>query len=277
MKIVVVGSSNTDMIVRVSRIPKPGETVIGGTFAMAAGGKGANQAVAAARAGGRVTFIARVGNDLFGGQAVRGFRKDRIQVRPVIRDRKNASGVALIFVDAGGENSIAVASGANSALCPKDVLKNRSAFAGADILLMQLEVPLETVAAAADLAFRRGIPVILNPAPARKLPLPLMRKISILTPNEHEAGFLAGMPVRSGPEARRAADKLRSKGIQTVLITLGPKGAYVASEMFNGMIPGFRVSPVDSTAAGDVFNGALAVALAEKKEIGDAVRFANAA
>ena len=277
MRIVVFGSSNTDMIVRVSRIPKPGETVIGGTFAMAAGGKGANQAVAAARAGGKVTFIARVGNDLFGGQAVQGFRKDRIHTGHIIRDRKHTSGVALIIVDAKGENSIAVASGANSALCPTDVMQSRTALTGADILLMQLEVPLETVAVAADLAFRRGITVILNPAPARKLPASLLRKISILTPNEHEAGYLTGIPVKSGQDARKAADKLRNRGIQTVLITLGPRGAYVASETFNGMISGFKVRPVDSTAAGDVFNGALAVALAEKKEIGDAVRFANAA
>ncbi len=277
MKIVVVGSSNTDMIVKTDRIPKPGETVIGGIFSMAAGGKGANQAVAAARAGGKVTFVGRVGTDLFGGQAVKGFRADGINVSRIVRDKKAASGVALIFVDAAGENSIAVASGANAALSPADVRKAKAAISAADVLLMQLETPLETVEAAADIAAKRNVPVILNPAPAQTLPDSLLKKISILTPNEHEAEMLTGIPVQSSEDADAAAGALTAKGVGMVIITLGPRGAYVYSDSFKGLLAGFPVSAVDTTAAGDVFNGAFAVAFAEKRPLADAVRFANAA
>jgi ribokinase len=277
MKIVIVGSSNTDMIVKTARIPKPGETVIGGTFSMAAGGKGANQAVAAARAGGKVTLIARVGSDLFGAQAVKGFRADGINVTRIVRDKKAASGVALIFVDAAGENSIAVASGANAALSPSDVRKAKAVISSADVLLMQLETPLETVVAAADIAAKRNIPVILNPAPAQALPDSLLKQISVLTPNEHEAELLTGIPVRSEEDAAAAAEALIAKGVGMAIITLGPRGAYLHSEPFKGLIPGFTVTAVDSTAAGDVFNGAFAVAFAEKRPLPDAVRFANAA
>jgi ribokinase len=277
MNIVIAGSSNTDMIVKTERIPKPGETVIGGTFSMAAGGKGANQAVASARAGGKVTFIARVGSDLFGSQAVKGFRADGIRVTHIVRDRKAASGVALIFVDAAGENSIAVASGANAALSPTDVRKAKAVISSADVLLMQLETPIETVETAADIAVKRKVPVILNPAPAQPLPETLLKKISILTPNEHEAELLTGIPVQNGEDAAAAAEALTAKGVGMVIITLGPKGAYVHSDSFKGLIPGFQVTAVDTTAAGDVFNGAFAVAFAEKRPLAEAVRFANAA
>jgi ribokinase len=277
MKIVIVGSSNTDMIVKTERIPKPGETVIGGTFSMAAGGKGANQAVASARAGGKVTLVARIGSDLFGAQAVKGFRADKIHVNHIVRDKKAASGVALIFVDEAGENSIAVASGANAALSPSDVRKARAVIASADVLLMQLETPIETVEAAADIAVKRNIPVILNPAPARSLEETLLRKISVLTPNEHEAELLTGISVQSEQDTALAAEALKAKGVRLVIITLGPKGAYVHSDETKGLIPGYPVSAVDSTAAGDVFNGAFAVAFAEKRPLADAVRFANAA
>jgi len=277
MKIVIVGSSNTDMIVKTARIPKPGETVIGGTFSMAAGGKGANQAVAAARAGGKVTLVCRVGSDLFGAQAVKGFRADGINVSRIVRDKKAASGVALIFVDAAGENSIAVASGANAALSPSDVRMAKAAISSADVLLMQLETPLETVQAAADIAAKGNVPVILNPAPAQPLPESLLKKISILTPNEHEAELLTGIPVQGEEDAQAAAEALTARGVGMTIITLGPKGAYVHSNSFKGMIPGFSVTAVDSTAAGDVFNGAFAVAFAEKRPLEEAVRFANAA
>jgi len=277
MKIVVVGSSNTDMIVKTERIPKPGETIIGGSFSMAAGGKGANQAVAAARAGGQVALVARVGADLFGAQAIKGFREDGINVRHVVRDKKAASGIALIFVDARGENSIAVASGANAALSPSDVQQAGKVIAAADVLLMQLESPLETIEAAAGIAQKHGVPVILNPAPAQVLPVELLKKISVLTPNEHEAELLTGMVVRGEEAAAAAAGHLVDAGVGMAIITLGSWGAYVVSPKFKGLVPGFAVTAVDTTAAGDVFNGALAVALAEGRPMAKAVRFANAA
>jgi ribokinase len=275
--ILVVGSSNTDMIIKVPKIPKPGETILGGEFTTAAGGKGANQAVAAARAGGQVAFIARVGTDIFGDQAIKGFRQDHINVDNVRRDDKAPSGVALIFVAENGENSIAVASGANANLTPKDVTAASKAFQSADILIMQLETPIETIKAAAMSASQNGVPIILNPAPAQALDDDLLRTITILTPNESETELLTGIHVDSDAAAERAAKALRQRGVATVIITLGAKGCFVDSADYEGLIPGFKVRAVDTTAAGDVFNGALAVALAEGKPIADAVIFANAA
>ena len=273
----VVGSSNTDMIIKLDRIPRPGETILGGAFVTAAGGKGANQAVGAARAGGQVTFIARVGHDMFGDQAVAGFIRDGINVNHVVRDKTNPSGVALIFVAKDGENSIAVAGGANAKLSPADVRKAKAAFAGASVLVMQLETPLETVQAAADFAAKTGVRVILNPAPAQPLPDKLLKCVSILTPNETEAELLTGIAVTNTASAAVAAAKLRARGVQTVIITLGARGAFVATEDGGQLVPGFKVKAVDTTAAGDIFNGALAVALAEGKPLKQAVRFANAA
>jgi ribokinase len=275
--ILVVGSSNTDMIIKVQRIPKPGETILGGEFAMAAGGKGANQAVGAARAGGAVTFIARVGQDMFGDKAVAGFVADGINVDHVVRDRTRPSGVALIFVAQNGENSIAVASGANAGLTPADLNKAKRAFNRASVVVLQLETPLKTVEAAVKLAASAGARVILNPAPARPLSDAVLRHIYLLTPNETEAELLTGLAVKSEAAAAKATDALLARGVENVIITLGARGAFVAGSQARGMVAGYKVKAVDTTAAGDVFNGTLAVALAEGKSLLDAARFAGAA
>lgn len=275
--IVVVGSSNTDMIIKTSRLPQAGETVIGGKFFMASGGKGANQAVAAARAGGNVAFIARVGEDMFGRKALEGFHRDRINVDYVFKDKEAPSGIALIFVSETGENSIAVASGANARLSPKDLEKAKKIITQADVLLIQLEVPLETVRAAAEMASAAGVRIILNPAPAQKLDDELLNKISILSPNETEAELLSGVNIKRTSGVSEAARILLSKGMEAVLVTLGSKGVYVATKESSRMAPAFKVKAVDTTAAGDVFNGALTVALSEKKTIFEAAVFANAA
>ncbi len=277
MKIVVIGSSNTDMIIQVPRIPGPGETILGGRFLTAAGGKGANQAVAAARAGAEVTFIACIGEDNIGAEAVEGFDKEGIDVRRIARDPDNPSGVALIFVGDDGENSIAVASGANMSLTPDRIVADKDVILSADMLVMQLESPLETIETAAELAAEKRIPVILNPAPAQDLSNKLLSKIGILTPNESEAELLTGVAVDDIETARDAALILRGKGVDKVIITMGSKGAFVSSAELESLVPGFQVTAVDTTAAGDVFNGTLSVALSEGQDLEQAVRFANAA
>jgi ribokinase len=277
-RIVIVGSSGTDMIIKLERIPRPGETLLGGEFHITGGGKGANQAVSAARAGGKVAFVARLGQDDFGDQAKAAFAKEGINVEHIYRDRKVSTGVALIFVDQHGENSIGVAPGANGRLSPADLKKARKIFSGASVMVVQLEIPLDSVQTAAVLAAKSGARVILNPAPARALPDELLRHVSILTPNETEAELLTGIKVDSDPSAVKAASVLRARGVQTVILTLGARGALVAtSDGTPQLVPGFKVKAVDTTGAGDVFNGALAVALAEEQPLIDAVRFANAA
>ena len=276
-KVVVIGSSNTDMILQLERIPRPGETVLGGAFSMAAGGKGANQAVAAARAGGHVTFLARVGQDLFGEQALAGFRKDGIRVDFVVQDPEAPSGVALIFVAQSGENSIGVAPGANARLSPEDVQRAESVIAEADVVLMQLEIPLETVQAAAELAARHRVRVILNPAPARTLPDTLLQQVWMITPNETEAEQLTGVRVDRETQTIEAGRRLLDRGVTAAILTLGEQGAMVVTREIQQRVPSFPVKAVDTTAAGDVFNGVLAVALAEGRPLLEAVRFANAA
>ncbi|MBA7662743.1 Ribokinase [subsurface metagenome] len=233
--------------------------------------------MAAARAGGDVTFIARIGDDMFGQQAKDGFVKDNINVDHVLSDEDAPSGVALIFVGEDGQNSIAVASGANANLSPSDVQAASDAISTSDILIMQLETPLETVQKAASIASDNGVKVILNPAPAQALSDNILRNISILTPNESESELLTGINVETEKDAAAAADALMAKGIETVIITMGPKGAFVATADSKELVSGFSVKAVDATAAGDVFNGTLAVAIAEGKPLKKAVSFANAA
>ena len=272
--VVVVGSSNTDMIVRVPRLPAPGETVLGGAFSTAPGGKGANQAVAAARLGADVTFVARVGTDTFGQQAVAGFQAEGIDCQFVLQDPDAPSGVALIGVDDGtGENSILVASGANALLSEGDIERAQSAIEGADVLLCQLESPLPTVQAALRLARAAGVITVLNPAPAQALPDDLLALVDVLTPNETEAAELTG---ESTPED--AAPVLLGHGAKSVLVTLGAAGVLLAAADGITHFPGIRVPNVaDTTAAGDCFSGALAVALAEGHTLSDGVRFAQRA
>jgi ribokinase len=276
-RIVVLGSSNTDMIIRLARLPRAGETVLGGEFMTAAGGKGANQAVAAARAGGSVSFIARLGADRLGDQALAGFVRDGIDVRHVSRDAKAASGAALIFVTHDGENVIAVAGGANDHLSSAHVRKARSVIERADVLLTQLETPLATIEAAVRIAEASGTRVILNPAPARQLSDRLLRRVSVLTPNESEAESLTTIKIKGPEQAERAARKLRGRGVETVIVTMGARGALVADAAGAELVEAFKVRAVDTTAAGDIFNGTLAVALTEEQTIRQAVRFANAA
>ncbi len=286
--ILVIGSVNADLVVQTVRLPRPGETVLGGEFRIAAGGKGANQAVAAARAGGRVTFIARVGRDRFGAEAVAGFATDGIETKYVRVSSKRPTGIALIVVDRRGENSIAVASGANLDLSVADTRRAAAEIRTAGILLLQLESPLETVSETARSAARAGVPVILNPAPVPDSPLTagLLTLVDVLTPNVPEAGMLSGVKIAGRESLRHAARILRTrmtaaktgaKKDPIVLVTLGSKGVFVSALGIETTVPAFRVKALDTTAAGDVFNGALAVALAEKRPLIEAVRFAAAA
>jgi ribokinase len=275
--IVVVGSSNTDMILRMDRIPGPGETLLGGEFAVAPGGKGANQAVAAARAGGNVAFVACLGSDSLGDEALARFKAEGMDVSGIVRDREKPSGVALIFVSKAGENSIGVAGGANQRLLPKHIRAARALIAKARVLVLQLETPLETVEEAARIGRKAGARVILNPAPAQRLPDSLLRNVSLLTPNEHEASILTGIKVTGPSTAAKAARVLLAKGVGSVIVTLGSQGAFLAEPASTALVPGFKVKAVDTTAAGDVFNGALAVGLARGSSILDAIRFAHAA
>jgi ribokinase len=273
-RIVVVGSSNTDMVVKSRRLPAPGETVTGGQFVLAAGGKGANQAVAAARLGADVTLVAKVGRDMFGDQAVENYRKEGIRTDYVFRDPERATGIALILVDAQGENLISVASGANHALTPADVDQAAECIRAAQVVMLQLEIPLETVCRAAEVAEAAGVPVILNPAPAAPLPDGLLGRVAYLTPNESEAQQLSGLAVENEASARQAAQRLLAAGAGHVIITLGPKGALWATPGQAQAVPSRRVRALDSTAAGDAFNGALAWALGSGQPLDEAVRTA---
>jgi ribokinase len=278
-KIVVVGSSNTDMVVKAARIPAPGETVLGGAFVMAPGGKGANQAVAAARLGAEVSLVARLGTDSLGDEAVAGYVRDGILTDLVIRDPDRPTGVALIIVDAHGENSITVALGANEALSPDDIERAADRIRAADVVVMQLEVPLVAVERAAAIARSAGVPVILDPAPAPDagLPAALLRDVTCLKPNESEAERLTGIHVGDPASAERAARALQQLGPQTVIVTLGRQGAVVVDGTSVHHVPAYRVTAVDATAAGDAFTGALATALAAGAAIEEAVRRAAAA
>lgn len=276
-RIIVIGSSNTDMVIKSKKLPAPGETLLGGTFLMNPGGKGANQAVAAARLGGDVTFVTKTGNDIFGSEAKSLFDKEKIDTRYIIKDEVNPSGVALITVDEYGENSIVVASGSNGTLSAYDIDDKVFETKPADIFMMQLEIPVSTVEFVAEKAAGNGNRVILNPAPARMLSDDLLNCLFLITPNENEAELLTGIKVTDQVSAKKAAQDLSERGVKNIIITMGASGAYLHTGTVSKMIPVVPVKAIDTTAAGDVFNGALGVAIAEGKTIEEAVVFANKA
>lgn len=273
-KIVVVGSSNTDMILTASHLPLPGETILGRNFLVARGGKGANQAVAAARLGAEVTLIARLGRDNFGHEAMEAYRSEGLNTAYIVWDDAEPSGVALITVDLQGENTIAVAPGANACLTPDDVKMAESVIKQANCVLLQLEIPLEAVEATIDLAHKFGTHVVLNPAPAIQMPVDLLKKVDTLSPNETEAAILT--KDYASTDINDVARLLhKNSGVRNVVITLGANGALVCDKYVT-TIPAYAVKAIDSTGAGDAFNGGLAVALSRGENIVDAVRYANA-
>ncbi|ORM70682.1 ribokinase [Pantoea rwandensis] len=276
-KLAVLGSINADHILNLTHFPRPGETVIGKQYQIAFGGKGANQAVAAGRAGADIAFIACVGADDIGERIRQQLQQDRIDTAPVETVADEATGVAMIFVNGEGENNIGIYSGANAALTPACVERHQQVIAQADALLMQLESPLESVLAAAEIARANATQVILNPAPATQLSDELLALIDIITPNETEAEILTGIAVKSDEDAARAAQALHEKGIHTVLITLGRRGVWLSEQGKGVRIPGFSVQAIDTIAAGDTFNGAFITARLEGVAMHDAVRFAHAA
>ena len=278
-KIVVVGSSNTDLVVSSKKLPAPGETVIGGDFDLIPGGKGANQAVAAARAGSEVMFVAKIGNDYFGKRALEGYEKEAINLDHIFTDDEKPSGVAIILVEElTGQNSIVVAPGSNSSLSVADIQQAEEEIARADMVLVQLEIPLKTVEYVLQVAKGNGVKTILNPAPAQSLSDELLGMVDIITPNESETKILVGIDPSDEENLAEAASALLSKVREAALITLGEKGVYFASgSAENALIPSLKVRAVDTTAAGDVFNGYLASALSEGKAFEDAIAIANRA
>lgn len=279
-RIVVVGSANVDFVVQAPHIPRPGETVLGKNFVMAMGGKGANQAVGAARLGADVTFVARVGRDVFGDQCVDHYQAEGINITYVTRDEAEATGVALIAVSTSdSENSITVASGANMALSPEHVRSAEDALRQAAALLMQLEVPLETVIFAARMARDHGVTVILNPAPARSLPDELLKLVDVITPNRIELAQLFGVPEADvmAMADEELAHRALGLGPSQAVITLGAEGALAAGSWGWVRVPAFKITPIDTTAAGDAFNAGLTVALAQQSvALDDAARYASA-
>lgn len=276
-KILVIGSSNMDLVVQVPRCPAAGETLFGSSFTTNYGGKGANQAVAVARIGSGVTFMTKLGNDTFGQQMRQHFSEEGMDLPHILTDAESPTGTALITVEDKGENRIIVVPGANARLTENDVESLSDEINSCRFVLTQLEIPLPTVLHIAEMASAAGKQLILNPAPARPLPDSLLQKVFLITPNETEAEILTGIRVSDAESARRAALWFREKGVQQIVITMGSQGAFVFTDDFQGMVPSYKVKAIDTTAAGDVFNGALTVALSEGKTTADAARFGCAA
>ena len=278
-KLVVIGSSNMDLVVSTEHFPLPGQTVMGNKFMTNFGGKGANQAVAASLLGGDVTFICKVGNDNYGREMIEKFQKDGIDTQYVTATDQAATGIAVITVDANGENTIVVASGANGLLASEDIRNAEPAISQADVLLMQLETPIEPLCTAAQMAHEKGKYVILNPAPAPKAPLPsdMLRHIDLIIPNETEATSITGVEISDLQSAERAMKALKELGAKDVMITLGEKGVLAYEDVKVKLFPACKVQAIDTTAAGDTFCGALSVAICQGREMKEAIAFANKA
>lgn len=276
--VVVVGSINMDLIACVTKLPQQGQTVPGKELLELPGGKGANQAVAAARLGARVTFIGRVGDDDFGNRLLDGLRREGIDTTYVTATQHCSSGVAIVCVDDQGENSIVVIPGANGKLSPEDIAASETAIATADVMLVQLETPQETVATAIAAARRHGVTTLLDPAPAPGQMLPELLNVDVLCPNESEAAAISGVPVQTAAEAKIAAEQLQNRGAKHVIITRGKYGALLCDDIRRcASVAPFAVSAIDSTAAGDAFAAGLGVALAEVADIQRAVDWGCAA
>lgn len=276
MGIVVIGSLNMDMVVRTSRAPVAGETLLGRSFSLTPGGKGANQAVAAARLGGEVAMVGTVGNDAFGQELRSVMRSEGVDTRHLFTSGNAPTGVASIVVEEGGENRIIIVPGANLELSPEGITELEKVIGEAELIVLQLEADYAMTVQAARLAHRHGVPVILNPAPAKEIGDELLPYVTYLTPNETEASLMAGIPVQGASDAERAASILLARGVQNVIVTLGSNGALIVTDSGIRHVPGYPVKAVDTVAAGDSFNGALAVQLTCGKSLQEAVAFANA-
>jgi len=277
-RIAVIGSLNMDLVVRAPRIPKPGETIIGThDLQMIPGGKGANQAYCSAKLGAEVAMIGRVGDDIFGEQLVNNLNKAGVNTHYIIQDIEASTGIAMIVVDESGQNSIVVSPGANGRVAPSDISHAEAVFLSANLILLQLEIPLPTVIEAAQLAKKHGVKVLLNPAPAQKLPNELLSLIDIMIPNETEAAILSEYDVSTDNGIKQAAAKLHQSGIKTIIMTRGSQGASLITENKITHFPAFPIKAVDTTGAGDAFVGSFAVAFAEGKSITSAIMFGNAA
>jgi ribokinase len=277
MSIVVFGSINMDLVVRTPQLPAAGETITGHDFFAAPGGKGANQAVACARLEQATRMVGRIGNDVFAGALLDSLRDNHVDVTNVLMDAEHPSGVALISVDDASENTIVVVPGANGSIGDEDVSRLEGALNGARVLLLQFEIPMEMVVKAAWAASERGIKVILDPAPAQSLPSELYENCAFITPNEIEAGLFIDFPVRDQDDARRAASVLLERGVNQVIIKMGGKGAYWCDGVEAAFFPAYPVDPVDTVAAGDAFNGGLAVGLADGLPVREAINWGMAA